>query len=93
MITNIKIKELKKQSKVLDPIIRIGKNGLTANVLKEIENHLKKNKLIKIRVLKSVSSNSSLEVLIMKIMKNCESCILIDKIGSTFTLYKISSDI
>lgn len=89
MLTNKKIKELRKKSKIIDPVIRIGKNGLTANILKEINKHLEKDKLVKIRVLKSCSNDLSIEIIIMKIMKNVESCLLIDSIGSTFSIYKI----
>ena len=36
----------------LKPIVQIGKSGLTESTLKEIEKHLKKRKLIKIKCLK-----------------------------------------
>jgi RNA-binding protein len=34
----------------LNPVVRIGNNGLTANVLQEIENSLNAHELIKIKV-------------------------------------------
>jgi len=88
MVTKSKLKELKKESKSLNSIIRIGKNGLTSGLIKEINDHLKKRKLIKVKVLRSCLDDNTLDIIIMKIMRNCESCILIDKIGGTFSIYR-----
>lgn len=40
------------QENSIKPIVQIGKNGLTETVVAEIEKHLKKRKLIKIKCLK-----------------------------------------
>ena len=48
----MEVKEAKKISNTLKPFMQIGKNGLSETVLKEIEQTLKKQKLIKIKCLK-----------------------------------------
>jgi RNA-binding protein len=37
----------------IEPVIRIGKNGITENIIKDIKIHIKKRKLIKVKLLKS----------------------------------------
>ena len=37
----------------LDPIIRIGKSGLSDQVIDEIKKHIKKRNLIKVKILKA----------------------------------------
>ena len=44
-------KLLKSKAKLLQPVLRIGKYGLTENVINEIKKLLKKKKLIKIKIL------------------------------------------
>lgn len=45
------IKQLKEKAKVLEPSVRIGKNGLTDSIIAEISKHLKKKKLVKVKML------------------------------------------
>lgn len=46
-------KELKEKAKHMEPLVRIGKNGLTESTINEIAKHLKKKKLVKIKMLSS----------------------------------------
>jgi len=46
-------KELRTKAKALEPVVRIGKSGITENLIKEINKQLKMHKLIKIKLLKS----------------------------------------
>ena len=48
MIDKQKLYELKSKSRTLEPVVRIGKNGLTDGMIKEIIIHLKKRALIKV---------------------------------------------
>lgn len=48
-----KLYKLKVEASQLKPIINIGKNGITDAVVEEIRKHLKANRLIKIKMLKS----------------------------------------
>ena len=43
-------KQLKAAAHALNPVVIISENGLSANVIKEIDNNLKAHELIKIRV-------------------------------------------
>ncbi|MBD3249597.1 RNA-binding protein [Candidatus Woesearchaeota archaeon] len=46
-------KDIKKKAKELEPVIRIGKNGLNEPVVEEIKKQLKKKRLIKVKFLRS----------------------------------------
>jgi RNA-binding protein YhbY len=48
--------QIKKETQTLEPAIRIGKNGLSPTVLEEIKKYIMKHKYIKVKILKSVSS-------------------------------------
>ena len=48
-LTNPEIRKLKAEAQHLEPIVRVGKNGLTAAVLQSIEQALASRELIKIR--------------------------------------------
>jgi RNA-binding protein len=48
-------KEIKGMGTELAPTIHIGKGGLTEGVVEEVKNQIKKNKLVKVRVLASSS--------------------------------------
>ncbi|MDP2749720.1 MAG: YhbY family RNA-binding protein [Nanoarchaeota archaeon] len=45
------IKGLKAKAKLLEPSVRIGKNGLADSVIAEIIKHLKKKQLVKVKML------------------------------------------
>lgn len=45
------IKEMKAKAMALEPIVRIGKSGLTDTVIAEIKKQLKQKKLIKVKML------------------------------------------
>ena len=82
-----KLQELKKRSKTLRPIIRIGKNGLNDNIITEIKNHLRIRRLIKIKLLQNTRENTNINDAISDVVDKC-GCVLVDKIGLTFSLYK-----
>ncbi len=78
------IKSLRAKAKTLEPIVRIGKNGLTESMIREIERHLKKRKLIKIKLLKSVEDRKTIAEEIAK-RTNSE---LIEAVGFIVVLFK-----
>ena len=71
----------------LEPIIRIGKNGLTDNIVKDLKEHLKKRKLIKVKLLKSYIGEQDKKKLFQEIADKTESKI-IQKIGFVIVLEK-----
>lgn len=81
------INALKKKAVNLDPVLRIGKNGLNESVLSEINKMLNKRGLIKIKALKSFAMSFDLDETIDKIVKFTNSQ-LISKKGFVIVLYK-----
>ncbi len=51
MHTKQKIRQMKAAPKELVPVVRIGKNGLTEGICREIKRQLYKNKVIKVKML------------------------------------------
>ena len=83
---NIKLK-LRSKAKTLEPIVRIGKNGLTEGTLNEIKLQLKKKKLIKIKLLKSFVQDKDRKELAKKVSSLTNSEI-IESVGFIIVLYK-----
>lgn len=82
-------KELKEQAKNLEPVIRIGKFGVTDNVHQEVEKLLKKRKLIKIKILNNCPVEDK-DGLIRNIIEK-SGALLISKVGYMFSIYRESS--
>lgn len=80
-------KELKEKGKALEPIIRIGKNGLTDNVISEVKKHLKKNKIIKIKFLRSFIKGKDRKKIAQEIATKTNS-VLMDQVGFVIVLCK-----
>ncbi|HYD03212.1 MAG TPA: YhbY family RNA-binding protein [Alphaproteobacteria bacterium] len=81
------IKEMKKDSKNLAASIIIGKNGLTEQVIKNIALELRKNDLVKIKILPSLVESEGKEALFEEIAEKTGAKI-VQKIGFTITLTK-----
>ena len=81
------IKELKKQSKSLKPIINIGKNGTTDSQINHINEILKKKKLIKVKFIQSALEGKDKKELVDELMKKIDGE-LVDFVGFSITLYK-----
>lgn len=80
-------RELKEKAKLLEPVIRIGKSGLTANVIAEIKKHLKKKGLIKVKMLRSFLENKDKKLAAKEVAKKTDS-ILVDSAGFVVVLLK-----
>ncbi|MFH0875006.1 MAG: YhbY family RNA-binding protein [archaeon] len=81
-----KLKELKEKALAIEPVIRIGKNGLNNNMVAEIEKLIKKRKLIKIKILNNCPDENKtgiIDAILEKI--NAE---LIEKRGNVFAIYR-----
>ncbi|MBN2367735.1 ribosome assembly RNA-binding protein YhbY [Candidatus Woesearchaeota archaeon] len=77
------IKELRAKAKLLEPIVRIGKKGLTDETIKEIKRHLKKRKLVKVKILKSTEDRKK----IAKELAKKTGAELIDAVGFVVVLF------
>ncbi len=83
----MKIKQLRGRAKLLEPALRIGKNGLTDNVIQEIKKRLDKEKLIKIKMFGSFLEKKDKKELAKEIAQKTNS-ILIDRVGFVVVLLK-----
>ena len=84
---NKEIKELRSQSKELEPIVRIGKNGLTEGMLKQLYRLLEQKAMIKIKLLKSSFVGNEKEQFIEELVMKTQSQ-LVDSIGNVVVIYK-----
>ena len=80
-------KELKSKAMELDPIIIVGKSGLTDSAVKEIKIQLKKRKLIKIKFLRSIVKEKGKKELAQELASRTDSKI-ITQVGFVVVLYK-----
>ena len=77
----------KEKAKALEPSVRLGKSGLTDGVVMEIKKHLKKNKLIKVKLLRACLGNKNKKELAKELAEKTDS-ILIDRVGFVVVLGK-----
>ena len=81
------MKKLREKGHYLEPIIRIGKKGITDEVIKEISKQIKKKKLIKIKFLKSFLDKKERKETAREIAEKTDSKI-IEQIGFVVVLWK-----
>ncbi|WNY26439.1 YhbY family RNA-binding protein [Methanolapillus ohkumae] len=84
-----KIKQytLKKESVNLDPLISVGKNGMSDAVIDELKKQLKVKKLVKVRIHKNSDESDDIKQAGAALAQKCNAS-LIDVRGRTVTLYK-----
>ena len=87
MITSKLKKTLVSKSKTLEPILRVGKNGLTDSVIIEIKKQLHKKKLIKIKFLKAAIGDKKKKEFAKEVAERTNS-ILIHQVGFVVVLYR-----
>jgi RNA-binding protein len=87
-LTGKQRRRLRAMAHALDPLIRIGKNGLTEGVTKAIERALTDHELIKIRYIHRKNEREELTALIAQRTQSH----LIDQIGNTAILYRRSPE-
>ena len=82
-------KELKKKSRLLKPMVWIGKNGFNEEVFKEIVIQLKKKELVKIKLVKSfIEGKDKREVAEDIALKTGAQ--IVDLMGFMLTIYRKS---
>lgn len=85
MINKNQIRYLKSQAHHLEPVVIIGANGLTENVLKEINLALNSHELIKVKL--PALEHSEQEEIIKQISDNLTAN-FVDKIGRIAIFYR-----
>jgi len=78
------IKKLRVKAHSLDPVLQIGKGGVTDSMVKEILKQLKKRKLIKIRLLKAAGDRKKL---VDEIVSKTKAT-LVRSVGRVVVLFK-----
>ncbi len=70
-----------------NPTLWIGKEGLTSQMSKEIDKQLDKNKMVKVRILKTALQSETAKSIATKAAEQA-SAALVDVRGHTFILYR-----
>jgi len=80
---------LKSMANTMEPAFQLGKNGLTDNFLKQIEDYLEANEIVKVKVLK----NSLLDAADMASeIAEAIGAEFVQSLGNKFVLYKESKN-
>jgi RNA-binding protein len=69
------------------PTIWIGKDGLTSQLSSEIEKQLNKNKMLKVRILKSALQQETAKAIATKAAEDADAA-LVEVRGHVFILYR-----
>lgn len=80
-------KVLRAKARLIEPVLRIGKKGITQNVLKELDGHLKNRKLIKIKLVKGFFEDNDRRSAAQEIAKHTGAEI-VDQIGFVIVLFR-----
>jgi len=84
-LTSKQIKFLRARAHALNPIVRIGQNGLSEAVLRELEIALTHHELVKIKV--AANDREARESMLTN-MRNSTHSQLVQRIGSIVVLYR-----
>jgi RNA-binding protein len=79
--------KLKDKARSIEPIIRIGKNGLSEGQINEIKKLIKKRKLIKVKMLDSFMEGKDRAEVAQEMAQKSETT-LIQLIGNIVVLYQ-----
>jgi len=82
---------LSRRSSSIKPKIWIGKTGVTATFIEQLNKQLKADKLVKVKVQKSIAGNDDLTEISQSVASATGST-LIDVRGRTFTLYRSKTE-
>ncbi len=89
MLTGKQRSYLKSMANTIDPIFQVGKNGITENFIKQVEDALEARELVKIKVL----NNSLLDATeVANEIADEIDAEFVQSIGNKFVLYKESKD-
>lgn len=87
MITGKQRSYLKGLANSLDPIFQVGKNGITENFIKQVDEALEKREIIKIKVLNNSKLDAKEVASMLAEKTNAE---FVQSIGNKFVLYRES---
>lgn len=90
MITKGQRLRLKREMAGEKPTLWVGKNGVTEEVVGEAKKQLKKNEVVKVKVLKKALEETTMEAIAKDLVDNT-GAELIEARGHTLILYKVRS--
>ena len=79
--------KLKRDSAQLTPLLNIGKNGVSDSLIEELLRQIKRNKLVKVKILKSALEDMDRKAIAEELAKRTGSQ-LIEIRGSSAVLYR-----
>ncbi|HVP15870.1 MAG TPA: YhbY family RNA-binding protein [candidate division Zixibacteria bacterium] len=86
-VTVAKKRHVKRTLAQEKPTVCIGKSSASKDVLEEIEKQLKKQEMVKVRILKTALAHEEAKQIAIKIAEQTEAA-LVEVRGHTFMLYK-----
>ena len=86
-LENSRLRKLKSRSRVTNPTVWIGKEGVSEDLVRQVENQLRTRELVKLKLQRSALAKFATFKVAEEIAASTGST-LIDVIGHTFTLYK-----
>lgn len=88
-LTNEEKKRFRQIGHDLKPVVMVGQNGVTENVLEEVDSFLEKHELIKVKFLTESREQKKAEI--EAIVKKSKSQ-LVQQIGKIALLYRLSKE-
>lgn len=89
MLTGKQRSFLKSMANTMDPLFQVGKNGITENFIKQVEEALEARELIKIKIL----NNNVLDAdTVAKELVNMIDAEFVQSMGNKFVIYKESKE-
>lgn len=85
-LTKESLKEFRSRSKNLKPTVRIGKRGMTEEIIEEIKKQLKKNRIIKVKLLKSFEERTGSSF--ARAIEKKTNSVMINRTGFTLTFLR-----
>jgi len=87
MITPEIRRRIKRELSAERPTVWIGKNGISQEVLVEVDGQLERTEMVKVRILKAVLDENNAKAIADEVAQQTES-VLIEVRGHTFMLYR-----
>ncbi|MCW3986375.1 MAG: YhbY family RNA-binding protein [Candidatus Bathyarchaeota archaeon] len=87
MITPEMRRRIKRELSAERPTVWIGKNGISQEVLVEVDGQLERTEMVKVRILKAALEENNAKAIADEIAQQTES-VLVEVRGHTFMLYR-----
>lgn len=86
-LSSDRIKELRGEAQQLDAKLQVGKAGITDAFVEELVGMLKRDRLVKVRLLRSARAGSDTESMAERLAERTEA-VLVETRGNTAVLYR-----